>query len=120
MARCLLEAHPQFISVISGGKAKHLDVLERNALFKSKSSTFRNAEDFFKLREILDRGKKIVIIGGGFLGSELACALGMKSGEKGAEIVQIFKESGNMGKVRTEHWHLKSVPENAKAVVLLP
>ena len=51
--------------------------------------------------------KRVAIIGGGFLGSELACALANKSakefaksnGANSMEIVQIFPEEGCMGKV---------------------
>jgi len=32
------------------------------------------ADDFFSLERVLQSAKSVVIIGGGFLGSELACA----------------------------------------------
>ena len=39
---------------------------------------FRTIKDFQKLHEVVKSGKHITIIGGGFLGSELACALGYR------------------------------------------
>ena len=36
-------------------------------------------EDFQKLNKITKNAESIAIIGGGFMGSELACALGNKS-----------------------------------------
>lgn len=43
--------------------------------------------------------KKVAVIGGGFLGSELAVALGNRANGKDLEIIQIYKEKGNMAKV---------------------
>ena len=78
-----------------------LPVLARNSRLSSKVSTFRTIDDFLRLREMTSHVKSVAIIGGGFLGSELACALGNKAAEekKGLEVVQIFKEKGNMAKV---------------------
>ena len=76
-------------------------MLARNSRLSSKVSTFRTIDDFLRLREMTSHVKSVAIIGGGFLGSELACALGNKAAEekKGLEVVQIFKEKGNMAKV---------------------
>ena len=62
---------------------------------------FRTIEDFYRLDDLTSTGsKRVAIIGSGFLGSELACALANKSVKaalesKGAnwlEIVQIYPE----------------------------
>lgn len=39
---------------------------------------YRNIYDFEELHEVVENAKGIAIVGGGFLGSELACALGRK------------------------------------------
>lgn len=66
---------------------------------KNKFSVFRSIADFEDLREELNNIKSIAIIGGGFLGSELAASLANKGKKQGVTIYQIFKEEGNMGKV---------------------
>lgn len=66
---------------------------------KDKFSVFRSIADFEDLREELNNIKSIAIIGGGFLGSELAASLANKGKKQGVTIYQIFKEKGNMGKV---------------------
>ena len=84
-----------------------LPVLARNSRLRSKVSTFRTIEDFLRLREMTGHVKSVAVIGGGFLGSELSCALGNKAteGKKGLEVVQIFKEKGNMAKVLGNEIH---------------
>lgn len=45
-------------------------------LFKLQVSVFRNVEDFKNLRQALESGaKSVAIVGGGLLGSEIACSL---------------------------------------------
>lgn len=66
---------------------------------KDKFSVFRSIADFENLREELNNIKSVAIIGGGFLGSELAASLANKGKKYGVKIYQIFKEKGNMGKV---------------------
>jgi programmed cell death 8 (apoptosis-inducing factor) len=57
-------------------------------------------QDFLDLKEIAESGNKtITIIGGGFLGSELAAALSTKSQKHSVNIVQVFPEDGNMAAV---------------------
>lgn len=41
-----------------------------------------------------DNAKSVIVIGGGFLGSELACALGRKSKSNGMKVTQVFPERG--------------------------
>lgn len=47
--------------------------------------------------------KHIVIIGGGFLGSELACALARKGKKYGTTVTQVYPELGNMAAVFPEY-----------------
>merc|ERR1712136_136471 len=64
--------------IATGGTPRNLDVLKSNSEVNDKVTLFRKVEDFFKLNEITQKIKSISIIGGGFLGSELACALGSR------------------------------------------
>jgi len=41
-----------------------------------------------------DSAKSVLVIGGGFLGSELACALGKKSQTNGMKVIQVLPEEG--------------------------
>lgn len=50
--------------------------------------------DFQKLHDITRRVKSVAIVGGGFLGSELACAMGRTAKDTGLEVTQVFPESG--------------------------
>ncbi|VDP27877.1 unnamed protein product [Soboliphyme baturini] len=81
------------------------------------------AEDFQRLEDISRKGGCIAIVGGGFLGSELACALGRRTDEKkdGAlKVVQIFPQAGNMGDILPEYlckWLTKKVSKG-KAIKL--
>lgn len=51
---------------------------------------FRTADDYRKLRELSEHGSDFVVIGGGFIGSEIAAALAMNN----KRVTMIFPESG--------------------------
>jgi programmed cell death 8 (apoptosis-inducing factor) len=61
------------------------------------------------LKKIVDSGADVAIVGGGFLGSELACALAHRSkertqnGKPGGKIIQLMPETGNISKVLPEY-----------------
>lgn len=96
-----------------GGKPRNLPVfMNADDDVKKHVSLFRGVKDFKKLHRITKKAKSVVIVGGGFLGSELACALGKKGKSSGLSVTQIFPESGNMGKVLPEylsHWTTEKV-----------
>lgn len=91
----------------TGGSPKSLpifDTLPDDA--KSKVTLFRSTADFRALEKSCQENATVAIIGGGFLGSELAAALSMRE-KKGAYkdnvIYQIYPEKGNMAKVLPEY-----------------
>jgi len=91
-----------------GGKPKTLPELESaSEEVRDRVLYFRTANDFLKLEKISETAKKIVIIGGGFLGTELACALSNRSSDdhvpKDQIIYQIYPESGILSKVLPSH-----------------
>src|SRR2546426_53838 len=51
---------------------------------------FRTLDDYQRLRALTERGRRFAVIGGGFIGSEVAAALAMN----GREVVMIFPEEG--------------------------
>lgn len=51
---------------------------------------FRTLDDYRKVRGLADRGARFVVVGGGFIGSEIAAALRMQ----GRDVTLIVKENG--------------------------
>ncbi|XP_014772440.1 apoptosis-inducing factor 1, mitochondrial [Octopus bimaculoides] len=93
--------------IATGGKPKNLPILSKaDSDVAEKTTLFRNIDDFRSLDKHLEEAKSVAIIGGGFLGSELACALGKKSKSNDLKVYQLFPESGNMGKVLPEYLSL--------------
>ncbi|XP_047665507.1 apoptosis-inducing factor 1, mitochondrial isoform X3 [Tachysurus fulvidraco] len=90
--------------IATGGIPRNLQVIERaSEEVKNRTTLFRKIEDFKALEKVSRELKSITIIGGGFLGSELACALGRRSHDLGLEVIQMFPEKGNMAKVLPEY-----------------
>ncbi len=77
--------------IASGGKPK------RFVDFKDDENIiyFRSMNDFYKLKSLAEEGKKIAIIGGGFIGSEIAAALALKK----CKVTMIFPENGICGNI---------------------
>ncbi|XP_052412130.1 apoptosis-inducing factor 1, mitochondrial isoform X1 [Carassius gibelio] len=107
--------------IATGGVPRNLQVIERAGEEVMKRTTlFRKIEDFRSLEKISGEVKSITIIGGGFLGSELACALGRRSTDAGLKVVQMFPEKGNMGKVLPEYlsnWTTEKVRKEGVSVI---
>jgi len=110
--------------IATGGKPKSLPQLESLPEdLKEHVTLFRKVEDFQKLDTISNNIKSITVFGGGFLGSELACALGHRGRSPGSdlEVIQAFQENGNMGKVLPDYlseWTTERV--RSEGVTVLP
>lgn len=62
--------------IATGSLPKNLPVFENApAEVKKRVSLFKTIGDYHNLKKHIDQSKSVAIIGGGFLGSELACAL---------------------------------------------
>lgn len=60
----------------TGSKPKNLDIFHTAGNdVRNKVSVFKTVEDFEHLKSNIAKIKSVAIIGGGFLGSELSCAL---------------------------------------------
>jgi 3-phenylpropionate/trans-cinnamate dioxygenase ferredoxin reductase subunit len=64
----------------TGGSVRRLPDADESVIY------FRTAADYRKLRELCERGSDFVVIGGGFIGSEVAAALAMN----GKRVTMIF------------------------------
>ncbi|XP_072302561.1 apoptosis-inducing factor 1, mitochondrial isoform X3 [Eucyclogobius newberryi] len=107
--------------IATGGEPRNLQVIEKAGDEVMKRITlFRKIEDFKSLDNVSRNANSITIIGGGFLGSEIACALGRRSLETGLEVIQMFPEKGNMGKVLPEYlsnWTTEKVKREGVKIV---
>ncbi|KAM3836085.1 apoptosis-inducing factor 1, mitochondrial-like, partial [Diretmus argenteus] len=107
--------------IATGGVPRNLQVIERAGEEVMKRTTlFRKIEDFKALDKVSRNITSVTIIGGGFLGSELACALGRRSAESGLEVIQMYPERGNMGKVLPEYlsnWTTAKVKKEGVKVI---
>lgn len=68
----------------TGGSARRLPQADEGVIY------FRTADDYLKLRELSERGSDFVVIGGGFIGSEVAAALAMND----KRVTMIFPSFG--------------------------
>lgn len=65
--------------IFLGAKPKNLEIFkDATPELQKKVTVFRDVFDFQLLNDICKKDARIAIIGGGFLGSELACAIGRK------------------------------------------
>ncbi|XP_068187968.1 apoptosis-inducing factor 1, mitochondrial isoform X10 [Antennarius striatus] len=107
--------------IATGGVPRNLQVIDRaGEEVTSRTTLFRKIDDFRSLDKVSRNVKSITIIGGGFMGSELACALGRRTNESDLEVIQMFPEKGNMGKVLPEYlsnWTTEKVKKEGVKVV---
>ncbi|KAM4544518.1 apoptosis-inducing factor 1, mitochondrial isoform 3-T3 [Odontesthes bonariensis] len=107
--------------IATGGIPRNLQVIERaGEEVKQRTTLFRKIEDFKALDKVSRNVNSITIVGGGFLGSELACALGRRATETGLEVIQMYPEKGNMGKVLPEYlsnWTTEKVKREGVKVI---
>ncbi|XP_045481062.1 apoptosis-inducing factor 1, mitochondrial [Harmonia axyridis] len=90
----------------TGARAKSIPVFDsakNDPRVSRRVKEVRNIYDFEDLQECYRQSLRVAIIGGGFLGSELACALARIGCYDKKTVYQIFKESGNLGKMLPEY-----------------
>jgi 3-phenylpropionate/trans-cinnamate dioxygenase ferredoxin reductase component len=68
--------------IATGGKPRRLPFGGDDVIY------FRTVDDYLRLRALTDRGRKFVVVGGGFIGSEIAAALAMN----GKKVTMLFPE----------------------------
>jgi NAD(P)H-nitrite reductase large subunit len=68
----------------TGGSPRKLPDLDEGVIY------YRTVEDYQKLRDLCERGSEFIVIGGGFIGSEIAAALAMND----KQVTMIFPENG--------------------------
>ncbi|CAH1267287.1 AIFM1 [Branchiostoma lanceolatum] len=108
------------VLIATGGRPRNIPVFERASQeVKDRVTLFRGIKDFKRLDEVSKNASSIVVVGGGFLGSELTCALGKRSRDSSLKVIQMFPEQGNMGKVLPEYlsqWTTAKVREEGATV----
>ncbi len=67
----------------TGGSPRRLPDLNERVIY------FRTVDDYQKLRELSEHGSNFIVIGGGFIGSEIAAALAMNN----KKVTMIFPEN---------------------------
>lgn len=68
----------------TGGSPRRLPNADAQVIY------YRTADDYRKLHGLCERGKEFVVIGGGFIGSEVAAALAMN----GKHVTMVFPDKG--------------------------
>jgi 3-phenylpropionate/trans-cinnamate dioxygenase ferredoxin reductase component len=72
------------VLLATGGRPRRLPFDSNEVIY------FRKLDDYHRLRRLADKGGRVVVIGGGFIGSEIAAALVLN----GAQVTMVFPEPG--------------------------
>jgi NADPH-dependent 2,4-dienoyl-CoA reductase/sulfur reductase-like enzyme len=72
------------VLLATGGRPRRLPFPARDVTY------FRTLDDYHRLRRLADAGARFAVIGGGFIGSEIAAALALD----GAPVTMVFPEPG--------------------------
>ncbi|XP_058789419.1 apoptosis-inducing factor 1, mitochondrial [Phymastichus coffea] len=92
--------------IATGASAKNVSVFEKADLkVKEKVIIFRTKEDYLELVQNIKNSdvKNIVVVGGGFLGSELATSLARNLSYEDQQVYQIYKEKNILAQVLPEY-----------------
>lgn len=90
--------------IATGSSPRNIDVFKNIPKHISdKITLFKSIDDYQHLQKVVKNINSIAIIGGGFLGSELSCALSKNKDNNNLKVYQLFYENGNMGKILPEY-----------------
>lgn len=73
----------QKLLLATGGKPRRLECLDEGVLY------YRTLDDYHKLRSLYEIGRDFIVIGSGYIGTEIAASLAMN----GKKVTMIFRES---------------------------
>lgn len=101
--------------IATGSKPKTIDIFDSApAKVKERILSYKSIKDFETLKKRVENSKEIAIVGNGFLGSELACALAHYGQDGKLKVYQLFHEKGNMAKVLPDYlsqWTTERIKE---------
>ncbi|CAJ0598337.1 unnamed protein product [Cylicocyclus nassatus] len=92
--------------IATGGRPKTLPELKSSPELEKRVVYLRGIEDYRRLESICKSSKSVTIVGGGFLGSELAYSIRRKY--ENVAVNQVIAESGNLSGVLPEHLSKKA------------
>jgi programmed cell death 8 (apoptosis-inducing factor) len=105
----------------TGVRPRSLEIFERvPSQIQHKIWLYKGLDDFSEFKKNVEKSHSVAIVGGGFLGSELACSLANFGRGKNLKVYQLFHEPGNMGKVLPEYlsaWTTNRVREEGVEVL---
>jgi len=79
----------QKLLLATGGRPRRLPLAANGIIY------FRTLDDYHRLRALTEQGQRFAVIGGGFIGSEIAAALA----ENGKSAVMVFPEEAICGRL---------------------